>query len=174
MRFILCTWFSEFCSCCSLTALPGPAWVLHNWICKELISSLYLFTQHAVSGRAHYVIWLRWYAEAPPPPLPAPYLEWKWDNYRSHYMRSTPFKVPEIGSHFAVQVTVRELEYVWTGVWRNKPAEFLPSAINMNERSEWYVTCAQFYQITYWHRANRPRPFSKWHQRDLPTSMPPW
>ena len=23
MRFILCTWFGEFCSCCSLTALPG-------------------------------------------------------------------------------------------------------------------------------------------------------
>ena len=41
MRFILCTWFVEFCSCCSLTALPGPAWVLLNWICKELISSLY-------------------------------------------------------------------------------------------------------------------------------------
>ena len=33
-----------FCSCCSLTALPGPAWVLLDWICKELISSLY--TQH--------------------------------------------------------------------------------------------------------------------------------
>ena len=41
MRFILCTWFGEFCSCCSLNALPGPAWVLLNWICKELISSLY-------------------------------------------------------------------------------------------------------------------------------------
>ena len=41
MRFILCTWFGELCSCCSLTALPGPAWVLLNWICKELISSLY-------------------------------------------------------------------------------------------------------------------------------------
>ena len=25
MRFILCTWFGEFCSCCSLMALPGPA-----------------------------------------------------------------------------------------------------------------------------------------------------
>ena len=42
MRFIICTWFGEFCSCCSLTALPGAAWVLLNWICKELISSLYL------------------------------------------------------------------------------------------------------------------------------------
>ena len=41
MGFILCTWFGEFCSCCSLTALPGPAWVLLNGICKELISSLY-------------------------------------------------------------------------------------------------------------------------------------
>ena len=28
MRFIFCTWFGEFCFCCSLTALPGPAWVL--------------------------------------------------------------------------------------------------------------------------------------------------
>ena len=42
MRFILCTWFGEFCSYCSLTALPGPAWVLLNWICKKLISSLYM------------------------------------------------------------------------------------------------------------------------------------
>ena len=42
-RFILCKWFGEFCSCCSLTALLGPAWVLLNWICKELISSLYCF-----------------------------------------------------------------------------------------------------------------------------------
>ena len=41
MVFILCTWFGELCSCCSLTALPGPAWVLLNWICKELISSLH-------------------------------------------------------------------------------------------------------------------------------------
>ena len=41
MRLILCTWFGEFCSCCSLTALPGPAWVLLNRIGKELISSLY-------------------------------------------------------------------------------------------------------------------------------------
>ena len=35
MRFILCTWFGEFCSCCSLTVLPGPAWVLLNKICKD-------------------------------------------------------------------------------------------------------------------------------------------
>ena len=41
MRFVLCTWFGEFCYCCSLTALPGPAWVLLNKICNELISSLY-------------------------------------------------------------------------------------------------------------------------------------
>ena len=46
MRFILCTWFGEFCSCCSLTALPGPAWVLLKWICKELISSLYISTMN--------------------------------------------------------------------------------------------------------------------------------
>ena len=46
MRFILCTWFGEFCSCCSLTAPPGPAWVLLIWICKELISSLYLWIRN--------------------------------------------------------------------------------------------------------------------------------
>ena len=42
-----CTWFGEFCSCCSLTALPGPTWVLLNKICKELISSLYVSSQGA-------------------------------------------------------------------------------------------------------------------------------
>ena len=47
MRFILCTWFGEFCSCCSLTALPGLAWVLLNKICKELISSLYFPVRRA-------------------------------------------------------------------------------------------------------------------------------
>ena len=51
MRFILCTWFGEFCSCCSLTALPGPAWVLLNWICKDLISSLYLNKDVYLIGR---------------------------------------------------------------------------------------------------------------------------
>ena len=35
MRFILCTWFGEISSCSCLTALPGPAWVLLNKICKE-------------------------------------------------------------------------------------------------------------------------------------------
>ena len=28
MSKILCTWLREVCSCCSLTVLPGPAWVL--------------------------------------------------------------------------------------------------------------------------------------------------
>ena len=41
MRFILCTWLGEIYSCCCLTVLPGPAWVLLNKICKEYISSLY-------------------------------------------------------------------------------------------------------------------------------------
>ena len=35
MRFNLCTWFGEICSCSCLTVLPGPAWVLLNKICKE-------------------------------------------------------------------------------------------------------------------------------------------
>ena len=42
MRFNLCMWFGEISSCSCLTVLPGPAWVLLNWICKELISSLYM------------------------------------------------------------------------------------------------------------------------------------
>ena len=56
MRFFLCTWFGEFCSCCSLTALPGPAWVLLNWICKELISSLYMQYLNATVSRRIYTV----------------------------------------------------------------------------------------------------------------------
>ena len=29
-----CTWLDEICSCCSLTVLPVPAWVLLNYICS--------------------------------------------------------------------------------------------------------------------------------------------
>ena len=36
-----CAWFREVCSCCSLTALPGPAWVLFSGICKPFLRSLY-------------------------------------------------------------------------------------------------------------------------------------
>ena len=35
MRFIFCTWLGEICSCSCLPVLPGPAWALLNWICKE-------------------------------------------------------------------------------------------------------------------------------------------
>ena len=35
MRFNLCTWFGEISSCSCLTALPGPALVVLNKICKE-------------------------------------------------------------------------------------------------------------------------------------------
>merc|ERR1719350_2689835 len=35
MRFILCTWFGEVCSCSCLNVLPGPAWVLLSKICKD-------------------------------------------------------------------------------------------------------------------------------------------
>ena len=35
MRFILCTWFGEVCSCSCLTVLAGPAGVLLNKIWKE-------------------------------------------------------------------------------------------------------------------------------------------
>ena len=37
-----CTWFGEISSCSSLTALPGPAWVLLSKICKPFVGSLYL------------------------------------------------------------------------------------------------------------------------------------
>ena len=37
-----CTWFGEISSCSSLTALPGPAWVLLSKICKPFGGSLYL------------------------------------------------------------------------------------------------------------------------------------
>ena len=56
MRFIPCTWFGEFCSCGSLTALHGPAWVLLNWICKELISSLYVATLILLRRGGTYVV----------------------------------------------------------------------------------------------------------------------
>ena len=42
MRFILCTWFCEFCFCCSLTALPGLAWVLLSKIYIHFCSPLYI------------------------------------------------------------------------------------------------------------------------------------
>ena len=47
----------------SLTALPGPAWVLLNWIWKELISSLYSFLTRVGGG----VINCSVFAEAPTP-----------------------------------------------------------------------------------------------------------
>ena len=37
-----CTWFGEISSCCSLTALPGPAWVLLSKTYKPFAGSLYL------------------------------------------------------------------------------------------------------------------------------------
>ena len=37
MSKILCTWFGEICSCCSLTVLPGPAWVLLNYVLQRIL-----------------------------------------------------------------------------------------------------------------------------------------
>ena len=34
-----CTWFGEVCFCCSLTALPGPAWVLLKCVLQRLFLS---------------------------------------------------------------------------------------------------------------------------------------
>ena len=39
---MVCTWFGEISSCSSLTALPGPAWVLLSKICKPFVGSLYV------------------------------------------------------------------------------------------------------------------------------------
>ena len=36
-----CTWFGEICSCCCLTVLLGPAWVLLSKIYKTFAGSLY-------------------------------------------------------------------------------------------------------------------------------------
>ena len=39
MSKILCTWLREVCSCCSLTVLPGPAWVLLNYVLQRIFLS---------------------------------------------------------------------------------------------------------------------------------------
>ena len=48
MRFNICMWFGEICSCSCLTVLPGSAWVLLNTICKDKMSSLYIFLKKAL------------------------------------------------------------------------------------------------------------------------------
>merc|ERR1739836_181368 len=43
LRKSSCTWFGEVCLCCSLTPLPGPAWVLLKYVLQRLfLSSVYL------------------------------------------------------------------------------------------------------------------------------------
>ena len=37
MRFNLCTRLREVCSCCFLTVLPGPAWVLPNYVLQRIL-----------------------------------------------------------------------------------------------------------------------------------------
>ena len=37
MSKILCMCLREVCSCCSLTALPGPAWVLLNYVLQRIL-----------------------------------------------------------------------------------------------------------------------------------------
>ena len=39
LRKSLCKWFGEICSCCSLTALPGSAWVLVKFVLHRLFLS---------------------------------------------------------------------------------------------------------------------------------------
>ena len=39
MSKILCMWLREVCSCCSLTVLPGPDWVLLNYVLQRIFLS---------------------------------------------------------------------------------------------------------------------------------------
>ena len=46
LRKSSCTWFGEVCLCCSLTALPGPAWVLLKYVLQRLFLSS-VITSHS-------------------------------------------------------------------------------------------------------------------------------
>ena len=39
LRKSSCTWFGEVCLGCSITALPGPAWVLLKYVLQRLFLS---------------------------------------------------------------------------------------------------------------------------------------
>ena len=45
MSKILCTWLREVCSYCSLTVLPGPAWVLLNYVLQRILLISVYFPQ---------------------------------------------------------------------------------------------------------------------------------
>ena len=36
MKKFLCTWLGEVCYSCSLTVLPGPAWVVLNYVLQRI------------------------------------------------------------------------------------------------------------------------------------------
>ena len=67
MKKFLCTWLGEFCYSCSLTVLPGPAWVVHIYVFqrifytsveKENMSYNRLSFQHKVSPCDIYgILW---------------------------------------------------------------------------------------------------------------------
>ena len=42
MKKFLCTWLGEVCYSCSLTVLPGPAWVVLNYELQRIFSPLYI------------------------------------------------------------------------------------------------------------------------------------
>ena len=42
---ILCSWLGEVCSCCSLTVLPGLAWVLLNYVLQRILLISVYFSQ---------------------------------------------------------------------------------------------------------------------------------
>ena len=49
-----CSRFGEVCSCCSYTALPGPAWVLLNYVLCIISRPLYLQSIEVHQGGGSY------------------------------------------------------------------------------------------------------------------------
>ena len=43
VKKMACTWFGEIPSCCSLTALLGPVWVLLTYVLQTIFSGPVLF-----------------------------------------------------------------------------------------------------------------------------------
>ena len=50
----VCTWLREISSCCCLTALPGPAWVLLSKTNKPLFPPLYEISSIPENGNEFY------------------------------------------------------------------------------------------------------------------------
>ena len=68
-----CTWFGEVCLCCSLTALPGPAWVLLKYVLRRLFLSSVLrcfpSLPHSLRLLLRFLRDLQRFKSARPPPF---------------------------------------------------------------------------------------------------------